>query len=149
MLKQVEIVLLLALILNQSQAEPQNSFMESFNLGYPNPYSSLSDTQSGDLPFQAYTKLLDVGVGFDDEKAPQQMAGGRFLWTIYVTQTRYKGSYLRTSYCTTSTAAISICTPSAGRRKRFSKGVRGLFFDEKEEESFLSRVALSQDEKSF
>ena len=136
--KKVPIVLLLLFfqIMNQSQAEPQHSF----NLGYSNPYSSFIDTQLGDvkqpfnLPFQAYPKLLDGGIDADEDH--QQVAGGRFLWTIYVTQTRYKGSYLMTSYCTTSTAAISICTHSAGRRKRFSKGFRGLFFEEQEEVQF-------------
>ena len=138
------ILLVLCHVVNLSQADAQNeqySALDSFNLGYTNPYSSLSDTEAGAIqqpfnilsfnqPTLQYQKNHNGDIQEDDVS---QVAGGRFLWTIYVTATKYRGTYLKTIYCTTSTAAISICTPSAGRRKRFSKGIRGLFYNDKEE----------------
>ena len=127
MLKRVGIlaVLVLCQLTSPSQAKPQH---ESFNLGYSDPYSSLSvpdgvamHQPAFHLPFHPYHKVL--------EGEPQGTQGQLGL-TIYVTETRDLGRhYLITSYCTTSTTALSVCTPS-GRRKRFSKGVRGLFYEE-------------------
>ena len=138
MLKQAvgTIFILFLKTVNLSEAELQYPYTDSNYESFPEPYSSLIDTKdvkhSFNFPFQVYPKVLD---GEEQEEQEESIpdAGGRFFWTIYVTQTRARPGFLTTSYCTTSTTAISICTPSGRRRKRFSKGFRGLFFEEQHE----------------
>ena len=92
------------------------------------------------LPFHPYHKVLE---GEQQEEALlSQATQDQLGLTIYVTETRDLGrGYLITSYCTTSTTALSVCTPS-GRRKRFSKGVRGLFY---EEEGIAEQTKIEDD----
>ena len=98
-----------------------------------NPYSSFSDEMAliqQYLPLHPFQKLLiDSQIGFQqDEDEDDENGRGFFTYTHTMTETRHRGD-VRTVYCTTSTTAISTCSPS-GRRKRFSKGVRGLFYNE-------------------
>ena len=97
--------------------------------GY-NAYSSFSDELSliqQFLPVHPFQKLLNDGqIGFRQDDEDDE--NGRIFFTVTMTETKHRGD-IRTVYCTTSTTAISTCSPS-GRRKRFSKGVRGLFYNE-------------------
>jgi hypothetical protein len=97
--------------------------------GY-NPFSSFSDEMSLIQPLHPFQKLLiDSQIGFQQGGEEDDENGrGFFTYTYTMTETRHRGD-IRTVYCTTSTTAISTCSPS-GRRKRFSKGVRGLFYNE-------------------
>jgi len=95
-----------------------------------NPFSSLNDEMAlmqQYLPLHPFQKLLaDSQKGF--QRNDEDDENGRIFFTVTMTETKDRG-HTRTVYCTTSTAAISTCSPS-GRRKRFSKGVRGLFYNE-------------------
>ena len=98
-----------------------------------NPYSSFSDEMAliqQYLPLHPFQKLLvESQIGFQqDENEEDENGRGFFTYTHTMTETRHRGD-VRTVFCTTSTTAISTCSPS-GRRKRFSKGVRGLFYNE-------------------
>ena len=92
------------------------------------------------LIFHPYQKVLE---GEQQEEALlSQVTKDQVGLTIYITETRDLGRrYIITSYCTTSTTALSVCTPSA-RRKRFSKGVRGLFY---EEEGIAEQTKIEDD----
>ena len=135
--------ILAALILcqgaSQSNANPQH---ESLIYGYNNPYSSLSTPNGAafHLPFHPYRKVLEREQ--QEEAILSQVTKDQVGLTIYITETRDLGRrYIITSYCTTSTTALSVCTPS-GRRKRFSKGVRGLFY---EEEGLAEQTKIEDD----
>ena len=98
-----------------------------------NPYSSFSDEMAliqQFLPLHPFQKLLvDSQIGFQqDEDEEDENGRGFFTYTHTMTETKHRGD-VRTIFCTTSTKALSTCSPS-GRRKRFSKGVRGLFYNE-------------------
>ena len=99
-----------------------------------NPYSSFSDEMvmiRQSLPLHPFEKVLPDDQ-FETQIDDDDIEKGRFFFTVTYTETVRRG-YLKTVYCTTSTTAISTCSPS-GRRKRFSKGVRGLFYNEEEQQ---------------
>ena len=96
--------------------------------GY-NPYSSFSDEMFLNQPLHPFHKLLvDSQIGFRQDDEDDENGRGFFTYTYTMTETRHRGD-IRTVFCTTSTKAISTCSPS-GRRKRFSKDVRELFYNE-------------------
>ena len=61
------------------------------------------------------------------------------------TSTSYS-TFTYTTYCTTSTAALKVCTPS-GRRKRSVGGGRGLYYDEVEAEHEDGNIFLPFEKK--
>ena len=118
---------------NQQQQQPMQ-----FDY-YNRPYSSFSDDIAlliqQSLPLHPFQKVLSDSQSQSETVTndKDEIDKNRFLYfTVTYTETRHRG-HIRTVYCTTSTTAISTCSPS-GRRKRFSKGVRGLFYNEEEQQ---------------